>query len=68
MGLNPNPKLWQEHYCFVLGLQIFHEIKASCKPNQSLAEFTLLITSLRPLTDLLAPGILDPAEVISTFS
>lgn len=68
VGLNPNPKLWQEHYCFVLGLQIFCEIKASCKPNQSLAELTLLIASFRPLTDLPALGILDPTEVIFTFS
>lgn len=68
MGLHPNPKLWQEPHCFVLGLQIFCEIKASCKPNQSLAESTLLVASFVPLTDLPALGIPDSAKVISTFS
>lgn len=55
-------------YCFVLLLQIFKNNKALCIPNQSPNEFTLLISSLGPLTDLPGLGILDPTEVILTFS
>lgn len=52
----------------MLLLKIFKNIKALCKPNQSPTEFTLLISSLGPLTDLPGLGIRDPTEVILTFS